>query len=84
MSYPFKQIKLTVLSIVSFNKRSGYLYVLDNSATPIKINCQTSTSNYIDYSDRVQNFIRIGSAQIHWVSLKQDGLTWINSNILIS
>jgi len=69
-SYPFRQSKVTVLSVMDSTKQSGYLYVLDSSATPItKINCQASTSNYIDYSDNVQNFIRIGSAQIHWVTL---------------
>jgi len=64
---------------------SGDLYVLDNSATPItKINCQSSSSSYIDYSDNVQNFIRIGSDQIHWVTLQKNGINWINSNVLTS
>jgi len=68
-SYPFRQSKVTVLSLMNSTKQSGYLYVLDSSATPTKINCLESTSNYIDYSDNVQNFMRIGSAQIHWVTL---------------
>jgi hypothetical protein len=57
-----------VLSISEPDKLSGSLYLYGNG--PSSISNPTSTTQYVDYSDGVSNFIRTSSVQLIWVNMR--------------
>lgn len=76
------------MSVMENTKLSGKLYVMSNTNSPTEITCPTtcaaSSFDLLDYSDNVQNFVRVSSENVFWVTLKSDGSTVIKSVVTTS